>query len=208
MLFTSLLPCWDEETVKVAGENPDSLKALTETGDLMPISGGYVLTAKGITTRENAARELYLPVTPAGEIITDEAKARDFLELNLMTQYLDRAFMTDWGIKEVTTSEIFPVMPNLKDDEYFKFDGDRVKALWPEHKSVRKFIADFPNVGVSARKFPAPGQAGLDEWAKRNGQKYGSLRVDFVLRSRADFNHYKDYPQLSSDKYKLLDSDQ
>ncbi len=208
LLFTSLLPCWDEETVRVAGENPDSLKALTETGDLMPISGGYVLTAKGITSREKAAKELYLPVTSTGEIITDEAKARDFLELNLMTQYLDRAFMTDWGIKEVTTSEVFPIMPSLKDDEYFMFEGDSVKALWPEHESVRRFIADFPNVGVSARKFPAPGQAGLDEWAIQNGQKYGSLTVDFVLRSRADFNHYKDYPQLSSDKYKLLDSDQ
>ena len=27
------------------------------------------------------------------------------------------------------------------------------------------------------------------------------------IHSRADFAHYKDYPQLESDKYKLLDSD-
>ena len=35
----------------------------------------------------------------------------------------------------------------------------------------------------------------------------GRLCVDFVLRARADFNHYKNYPQLESDKYKFLDAD-
>ena len=208
LLFTSLLPCWDEETVTVAGENPDSLHALAESGDITAISGGYVLTHKGVTSRENAARELFLPLTPAGEIITDPETARKFLELNRMTQYLDRAFVTDWGIKEVTTSETFPIMPSLNDDEYFAFDGERVKATWPEHENVKKFLADFPNVGVAARKLPAPAQSGLDEWAERNRMSYGSLTVDFVLRSRADFNHYKNYPQLESDKYKFLDSDQ
>ena len=81
LLFTSLLPCWDEETVTVAGENPDSLHALAESGDITAISGGYVLTQKGIITRENAARELFLPLTPAGEIITDPELPANFLSL-------------------------------------------------------------------------------------------------------------------------------
>ncbi len=207
LLFTDSLPCWDEETVKIAGENPDGLKALSESGDLMPISGGYTLTQKGVITRENAARDLYLPVTPA-EIISDESKARELLEINRMTQYLDSAFVTDWGIKEVTTRETFPVMPCLKDDEYFAFSGERVIATWPEHETVKRFLTDFPNVGVAARKFPAPAQNGLDEWALRNNPSYGEFTVDFVMRSRADFNHYKNYPQFESDKYKFLDSDQ
>lgn len=207
LLFTDSLPCWDEETVKIAGENPDSLHSLAEDGDLLPMSGGYVLTQKGLITRENAAKDLYLPVTPA-EIISDASKARSLLEINRMTQFLDRAFVTDWGIKEVTTRESFPVMPCLKDDEYFAFEGERVKATWPEHDTVRRFLADFPNVGVAARKFPAPGQKGLDEWASRNNLDYGEFTVDFVLRSRADFNHYKNYPQFESDRYKFLDSDQ
>lgn len=207
LLFTDSLPCWDEETVKIAGENPDSLHSLAEDGDLLPMSGGYVLTQKGLITRENAAKDLYLPVTPA-EIISDASKALSLLEINRMTQFLDRAFVTDWGIKEVTTRESFPVMPCLKDDEYFAFEGERVKATWPEHDTVRRFLADFPNVGVAARKFPAPGQKGLDEWASRNNLDYGEFTVDFVLRSRADFNHYKNYPQFESDRYKFLDSDQ
>ncbi|MBQ9575145.1 MAG: hypothetical protein IJR27_07710 [Synergistaceae bacterium] len=207
LLFTSSLPCWDEETVRVAGENPEALKALEESGDLKRISSGYVLTQKGIITRENIAKELYLPVTSAGDLITDASIAREMSELNRMTQYLDRAFVTDWGIKEVTISETFPIMPCLNDDEYFAFDGGKVKAAWPEHETVKKFLADFPNAGVSARKLPAPGQQGLNEWALKNNQSYGSLRVDFVMRARADFNHYKNYPQFDSDKFKFLDAD-
>lgn len=208
LLFTPELPCWDYETVRIAGEDPEALEPLVEAGDLAKIGGGYVLTAQGVRTREEAAKDLYLPVTPAGEIITNASKAADFLSLNIMTQYLDRAFVTDWGIKEVSVCETFPIMPCLEDDGYFAFDGERVKALWPEHEAVKNFLADFPNIGVAARKFPAPGQKALDEWAERNNLRYGNLTVDFVLRSRADFNHYKNYEQLPSDKFKFLDADE
>ena len=208
LLFTSSLPCWDEECILLAGEDPSGLSSLVLSGDIMPVSSGYVLTPKGIRTRENAARELYLPVTPAGEIIIDSSRAKNMLELNRMTQLLDRSFVTDWGIKEVTVRENFPVMPCLNDNEYFVFEGERVKALWPESEHMKNFVNAFPNIGVAARKFIAPGQHGLDEWVRKNNMHYGSLTVDFVLRSRADFNHYKDYPQLPSDKFKFLDSDQ
>ena len=49
----------------------------------------------------------------------------------------------------------------------------------------------FPHWGVGARGLPAPGQAGLDAWAKENGAPAGTLTIDFMLRSRYDFNHYK-----------------
>ena len=208
ILFSSQLPVWDAETVIIAGENPDSLRLLTESGDLMQVASGYVLTPQGIRTRERAENELYVPHTPAGEVIIDASRAREMLELNRMTQFLDRAFMTDWGIKEVSTREIFPVMPCLDDEKFFAFESGRVKALWPQAPEVKKFLDSFPNVGVAARKFTPPGQQELDNFARDNNLKYGSLCVDFVLRSRADFNHYKDYPQLPSDKFRFLDSDQ
>ena len=207
LLFGQELPCWNEETIKLAGENPDGLKFLCESGDLKLIDNIYVLTEKGIKTREQAAKDLYLPITPAGEIITNESKAREMLDLNIMTQLMDKAFLTDWGIKEITTRENFQIMPCLEDDKYFIFDGEKVKATWPDSPEIKKFLADFPNYGVSARKLPAPGQKALDEWARVNNLRYGNLCVDFVLRSRADFNHYKNYPQLESDKYKFLDAD-
>ena len=208
LLFNSSLPCWDEETVIFAGEDPSALASLVRSGDLMQISSGYVLTPKGIKTRENTARELYLPVTAAGEIIIDVRRAEEMLELNRVVQMIDRAFVTDWGIKEITVLEKFPIMPCLNDNEYFIFDGKKVKAVWPEHENVKKFLNDFPNVGIAARKFPAPDQSGLDSWANKNDLRYGNLAIDLVLRSRADFNHYKNYEQFESDKYKFLDSDQ
>ena len=208
LLFNSSLPVWDFETVLTAGEDPSNLENLVKNGDLMKISSGYVLTPQGIRTREKIAQELFLPLTPAGEIIIDASRAHEMLELNRMVQFLDRAFVTDWGIKEVTVSENFPIMPCLKDDEYFVFNSGKIKAAWPEHETIKKFINDFPNIGVAARKFPIPGQNALDEWANKNNLRYGNLTVDFVLRSRADFNHYKDYEQLPSDKYKFLDADE
>ena len=208
LLFSSSLPVWDTETVIAAGEDPTGLEALIMSGDLMPLASGYVLTPQGIRTRENVARELFIPVTSAGEVIIDASRARELLELNRMAQFMDRAFVTDWGVKEVTVRERFPLMPSLNDDEYFCFDGDRVKAAWPDHELVKKFLNDFPNVGVAARKLPAPGHEALEDWARKNNLKFGEFSVDFVLRSRADFNHYKNYEQLPSDKFKFLDADE
>ena len=208
LLFTSSLPCWDEETIILAGEDPKGLDMLVKSGDLMKIDSGYVLTPKGLKTREQAAHDLYIPVTNAGEIITNNAHAKKLLDLNRMVQFLDRAFVTDWGIKEVTVSETLPIMPCLEDDKYFVFEGGRVKAIWPEAEYVKKFVDAFPNTGVAARKFPAPGQKALDKWAAKNNLCYGNLIVDFLMRSRADFNHYKNYEQLPSDKFKFLDADE
>ncbi len=208
LLFTQELPCWNHEAVAVAGEDPENLDALVQSGDLAKIGGAYVLTEKGVLTRKHAAEEMYLPVTPTGQLITEDTLAAEMLDLNIMVQYMDRAFVTDWGVKEVTVREVFPVMPSLADDEYFAFEAvGRVKALWLEHELVRDFLEAFPNWGVSARKFPAPDQKGLDAWAEARGLSYGTLTVDFVMRARADFNHYKNYPQLESDRYRFLDAD-
>ncbi len=207
LLFTQELPCWNHEAVAVAGEDPKNLDALVKSGDIAKIGSAYVLTEQGAITRKHAAEEMYLPVTPAGMLITDESLATELLDLNIMVQYMDRAFVTDWGIKEVTIRENFPIMPYLKDNEYFAFEDWRVKAIWPDHALVRDFLDSFPNWRVSARKLPAPDQKELDAWAESRALSYGSLTIDFMLRARADFNHYKDYPQIESDRYKFLDAD-
>lgn len=207
LLFSHELPVWDHETVALAGEEPDNLDELVSMGDLFPIANGYALTPQGVRTRERVSQEIGVPVNSYGEVIIDASRARELLELNRMVQFLDSAFMTDWGIKEVTVSETFPVVPCLPADQYFKLEDNKVKAIWPEHELVKSFIKTFPNWGVAARKFPAPGQLGLDLWASANNAPRGSFTVDFMLRSRADFNHYKDYEQLASDVFKFLDAD-
>ena len=207
LLFSHELPVWDSETVALAGEEPDNLDKLVNSGDLFEIAGGYELTPQGVRTREVVSKEFGVPVNSYGEVIIDASRARELLELNRMTQFLDSAFVTDWGIKEVTTREVFPVVPCLNDDEYFKLENNKIKAIWPEHELIKSFIKTFPNWGVAARKFPAPGQLGLDLWANANHAPRGSLTIDFMLRSRADFNHYKDYEQMPTDIFKFLDAD-
>ena len=97
LLFSHERPCWDEETLSLAGEDPHALKELKDSGDLMRIAAGCGLTPQGVRTRERVARELCVPVSSAGEVPVDEVRAREMLERNRLEQFLDRAFMTDWG---------------------------------------------------------------------------------------------------------------
>ncbi|MBQ9565046.1 MAG: hypothetical protein IJU98_05610 [Synergistaceae bacterium] len=211
LLFTHELPCWDEETVILAGENPTGLRGLVESGDLMPMEvmggKGYVLTPQGVRTRERVSLETGVPAPSVGEVIIDTARARDALELNRMAQFIDRAFVTDWGIKETTVRETFPVIPCLSDGEYFQFEGERVKATWPDAPLVKSFVGAFPHCDFEARKFPAPGQEGLDRWVEANHAPRGTLTIDLVLRSRADFDHYRKFNPVEGDKFKFVDVD-
>ena len=207
LLFSHERPCWDEETLALAGEAPHALRELLKSGDLMKIAAGYGLTPQGVRTRERVSRELCVPVSSAGEVLVDEVRAGTALERNRLEQLLDRAFMTDWGIKEITVREEFPVVPCLPDDRYFALMDGRVQALWPDDPTVRSFLKAFPHWGVAARPLPAPGQEALDRWAAENGAPIGALTFDFVLRSRYDFNHYKGLEPLPSDRFRFLNAD-
>ena len=190
LLFSDDFPCWDAETVSLAGENPEMLGALEADRYISRLGEGYVLTRKGIDEREITARENFVPVRKITITISDSDTASHNLEINRMTQLLDRAFMTDWGIKEFTVNERFPLVPLLNDDEYFSVDGT-AKALWPENDYVRSFMAEFPDKGYEARKLPAPGQTALDTWVKNHNVPCGNFTVDFILRHHHDFEHYR-----------------
>lgn len=207
LLFSHERPCWDEETLALAGEAPQALEELLKSGNLMRVAAGYGLTPQGVRTRERVSRELCVPVRSAGEVLADEVRAGTALERNRLEQFLDRAFMTDWGIKEASVGETFPVVPCLPDDRYFAIMDGRVRALWPDEPIVKSFLEAFPHWGIAARNLPAPGQEALDRWAAENGAWSGTLTFDFVLRSRYDFNHYKDLDPLPSDRFRFLNAD-
>lgn len=190
LLFSDDYPCWDSETVSLAGENPGSLAGLESSGRISRLGNGYVITQTGIHERDNISRENFVPVSRITRNITDIDTANHQLEINRMSQLLDRAFMTQWGIKEFTIHETFPLAPMLNDDEYFAVNG-RAKALWPENDYVRSFMAEFPDKGYEARKLPAPGKIALDSWVSKNHIPCGNFTVDFVLRHHHDFEHYR-----------------
>ena len=80
--FSHERPCWDEETLTLAGEAPHALGELLKSGDLMRIAAGYGLTPQGVRTRERVSRELCVPVSSAGEVLVDEVRAGTALERN------------------------------------------------------------------------------------------------------------------------------
>ncbi|MBR4195868.1 MAG: hypothetical protein IKQ95_04055 [Synergistaceae bacterium] len=205
LLFSDDYPCWDAETVRLSGENPGSLAVLEASGKILRLGNGYIITQAGIQERENLSRENFVPVSKITRIINDADTANNQLEINRMTQLLDRAFMTQWGIKEFTVNETFPLSPMLNDDEYFAVNG-RVKALWPENDYLRSFMAEFPDKGWEARKLPAPGQPALDSWVRKNHVPCGNFTVDFVLRHHHDFEHYRQMPAPEEDIFRFVNA--
>lgn len=205
LLFSDDYPCWDAETVRLSGENPESLAVLEASGKILRLGNGYIITQSGIQERENLSRENFVPVSKITRIINDADTANNQLEINRMTLLLDRAFMTQWGIKEFTVNETFPLSPMLNDDEYFAVNG-RVKALWPENEYLRSFMAEFPDKGWEARKLPAPGQPALDSWVRKNHAPCGNFTVDFVLRHHHDFEHYRQMPAPEGDIFRFVNA--
>lgn len=206
LLFSPESPCWDAETVRLAGDDPEALEKLLTCGCLERRGGGYVLTSRGEAARQELSRELGVPAAPVGEFPND-ARAQQALEHNRMCLLLDRAFRQQWGVKETVCGETFPVVPCLPDDRYFAFEGERVRAVWPHHPLVESFVKAFPHWGVAAREHPAPGQAALDAWAKENCAPAGTLTVDFMLRSHADFEHYRFFKPMASDRFGFYNVD-
>lgn len=206
LLFTDSLPCWDEDTVALSGETPDSLDVLAGSGCLERLGGGYVLTQAGIREREEASRENFVPVPRITRIISDPAEANSALEINRMTQLLDRAFLTDWGIKEISIREEFPVVPCLDDDEYFRLEHGKAVATWQTLPMVQDFMSCFPDNGYSARKLPVPGPEALYAWAKSRNAQRGTLTMDFVLRHRHDFEHYRQLKVPEGDVFRFINA--
>ncbi len=158
LLFSPELPCWDAETASLAGSEPGNLEELSAAKLLAPLGGGLVLTAAGAAARERVSRELCVPAAPMGAFACGEAAARKALELNRMAQLLDRSFMTDWGVKEITVSERFPVVPCLPDDRYFALEDGRACALWPDEPLVKSFKKTFRTAATNRAACPRRGR--------------------------------------------------
>ena len=207
LLFSSEFPCWDGETLALAGEDPSALEKLCEERLLLRCGGGYSLSPCGVVCREALSEELCVPVEPLRGILQDERAARAALERNRLYQLLDRAFNTRWGVKEMTCGETFPVTPCLADDQFFSLKNGTLEVLWTESPFVQSFLKEFPHWGVAARGLPAPGGEALEKWVLNCGAPRGTVTFDVVLRSRYDFTLYKKHPPLASDLFRFQNAD-
>ncbi|MEA3284644.1 MAG: hypothetical protein U9Q00_06665 [Synergistota bacterium] len=202
LLFEGEAICWDEETVLLAGNEPDNLETLADQGLLRPAGGGMILTEEGLAERDKLASEMGIPLKPMAD--TDPATALWRNRLNLL---LEKAFLGRWGLKEFTIAENFPVVPYLKGEELFTEENGRFRYLWPEHPSVKDLMDTFPFWGVSAREEPIPGERGLADWIERTGAPTGNLTVDLMLRSGYDFDHYRTTETTPEDRFRLQNTD-
>ena len=161
LLFEDKFPCWDEETVALAGGDAASLCELEERGLLAEAGNGYVLTAEGEKKRVKLAEESFLPVSPIGEFNAEKA-----LWNNRFYHLMDcRAFtgLFPMGLKEYTVDETLPFAPALSRKELWTREGGKTRYIWPEHKLVKSFLNRFPDWGMASRGKPVPGQAAMDE---------------------------------------------
>ena len=202
LLFEDKFPCWDEETFVLAGENFLYLKELESAGYLTRAGGGYVLTAEGEKKRKKAAEHSCLPITPIGRFSPQDALWRNRLYL-----LMENAFIGQFGIKEYTLDETFPIAPNLKREELWSYDKNKLRYIWNEQPAVQSFVDRFSDWGVKTRGKAAPGRAAIDEWLKDTGTSEGSLNFELVLRSRYDFELYRKSPEEATDIFKLKDAD-
>ncbi|HIT03322.1 MAG TPA: hypothetical protein IAC22_02360 [Candidatus Caccocola faecipullorum] len=205
LLFEDKFPCWDEETVALAGGDAASLCELEERGLLAEAGNGYVLTAEGEKKRVELAEESFLPVSPIGEFNAEKA-----LWNNRFYHLMDcRAFTSLFplGLKEYTVDETLPFAPALSRKELWTREEGKTRYIWPEHKLVKSFLKRFPDWGVATRGKPVPGQAAMDEWLAESGAQAGAVNFNLVLRGRYDFQAYRGLERLPDDIFHLKDAD-
>lgn len=205
LLFEDKFPCWDEETVALAGEDAASLRELEEAGLLSEAGGGYVLTAAGERKRVELAEASFIPVSRIGVFNAEKA-----LWNNRLYHLMDcRAFtgLFPMGLKEYTVNETLPYAPALSRKELWVREEGKTRYIWPEHKLVKSFLKRFPDWGVASRGKPAPGQAAMEAWLSESGAPRGSVAFNLVLRGRYDFEAYRTQERLPDDIFHIKDSD-
>lgn len=203
LLFDEENPCWDHESLALAGEDPEGLEELLRLGLAEGIGGtGAILTEKGMEERARLAVDMGIPVAPY--------RAKDpsrSLWRTKVQHLIDRAFLGRWGLKEFSVGEPLPVVPYLQGEDLYRLDGDSFRFGWEENPLVRSFCDRFNRWGVAAREFPAPGDPQLMEWIKETGCPTGSVEVDVLLRSGYDFDHYRTMETRPTDRFKLQNAD-
>jgi hypothetical protein len=202
LLFEPKTPCWDEETFALIGENPDAIRYLLDRGYVRRAGKGYVLTDEGTAKRTEAALEYYVSADAIPPFDPDAA-----LWNNRLYLLMEKAFLGQFGVKEYSVDEEFPVVPGLSREELYSMSGGHVEYIWPQNPQIQSFLSAFPNWGVGSRDVTPPGELGMLEWAASSGAAFASVRFNLVLRSRYDFELYRKQPVYPSDKFRLKDAD-
>ena len=200
MLFDEDNPCWTEELIRMAGEDPAPLPLMAESGLIMRGAEAWRLTEAGREAFIESAGANYITASP-GSVPDAEEKCLFITRLRLL---LDRKHLQRWGKKEYIARARFPI-PALPDERIF---AERpLTWLWPDDPVCEKMREDWPVAGLAARKEtpPPPGAAAL--WLENAGAGVGFFEADLLHLSRYDFQSYSHIPRSPNDPWGLLNAD-
>ena len=206
LLFDHLHPCWNEESVFLAGEDPESLGRLHVEGLLDKNNDRYFLSAKGIDVFKTLSSQWFCETVPVEESL-DEAAQKYFLWRTTFQSLLDRSFVARWGAKDYHLGLHLEYSPALSGKDFFVNESSHIVWTYDSHPLVKKMKEDFSLSGVKAREKTPRTLEEIKEWHKLNNVPSSFFYVDLLLLGRYDFAYYMHYPKHPNDVLGLVNAD-
>ena len=201
LLFDQENPCWTEELVRIAEEDPAPLGRMLGDGLLAKEGKLFFLTGEGREAfREEAAAD-YLPAVP-GTPGSDPGKDLFRTRLRLL---LDKKHIQRWGVKEFVPFARF-LIPPLQDEELFT-RSSCFEWLWPSSPIIGQMRDDWPLTGLAARRETPPAPDAAAKWFEAKGTFPAYFEADLLHLSRYDFQAYAHIPRSPNDPWGILNAD-
>ena len=201
LLFDDENPCWTEELVRTAEEDPGPLALMLGEGLLAKEGELFFLTGAGRKAFSEEAAANYLPAVPG---IPGADKEKDLFRTRLRL-LLDKKHIQRWGVKEFVLSARFPTPP-LQDDELFTRSSG-FEWIWPSSPIIGQMREDWPVTGLAARKETPPPPDAAAKWFEAKGSYPAYFEADLLHLSRYDFQAYAHIPRSPNDPWGILNAD-
>ena len=201
LLFDQENPCWTEELVRIAEEDPAPLARMFAEGLLAKEGELLFLTGAGREAFREEAAANYLPAEP-GTPGADPEKDFFITRLRLL---LDKKHIQRWGVKEFVPSARFPIPP-LQDDELFTRSSG-FEWLWPSSPLCGQMREDWLLTGLAARREAPPASDAAAKWFEAKGTYPAYFEADLLHLSRYDFQAYAHIPRSPNDPWGILNAD-
>ena len=207
LLFDKDHPCWDEETIALAGEDGEGLQRLKALGLLQETNSIYSLTEKGKNAFKELCKAQFVVVEP-GTAPSDYEEQEKILWRTRLQCLLDNSFIARWGIKEYHTGKILDYVPGLSGQEICRLQNfTSLEWTYLSNPDVEKIKREFPVTGLKAREIQPWNLEQISAWLEGNRIFTEQFVVDLLYLSRYDFAYYMKFPKHPNDVHGLINAD-
>lgn len=202
LLFDVQHPCWNEETVALAGEDQEALLSLASEGFLEKKGAFYTLSGPGTDLFLTEAASAFYDASPGTTPENPERAHRR----NRMELLLRRSFLGRWGLKESRPGARLPWFPSLDRQELFRAETTgEFTWTYTTHPHVQ-FLLDAYPLPKNAHG-PSPSLQGLKTLLRKHNISVSHLELDLLLLQHYDFEQYMHVPTHPNDELKLRNTD-